>query len=310
MQVHFDFAECEQIRNAVITTGSFDGVHVGHRVIINSINKLARGYEGESVLITFFPHPRKVLFPESAGKDLQMINTQREKIDLLAETGLDHLIIVTFTREFSMISPVDFVRNFLIKKLHLKRAVIGFNHHFGHNREGNFDYLHELGNYYNFEVSEIEEQEIQNETVSSTRIRKAIQDGYIQKANAYLDSFVHSKGYIAANRSMKIASLTFHRQIIEEQEKLLPPEGFYAGSLLQKNFITKVLIMIRPNQDIDKTKHSKALYFHITDDIHIDPVDDCNIRFHMALKTIDLKSDFTIETEVISALEKMLELIY
>lgn len=309
MQVHYDFADCENIRNAVITTGSFDGVHVGHRVIINSINKLARGYDGESVLITFFPHPRKVLFPDSAGKELQMINTQREKIDLLSETGLDHLIIVTFTREFSMLSPVDFVRNYLVKKLNLKRAVIGFNHHFGHNREGNFDYLHELGKYYNFEVSEIEEQEIQNETVSSTRIRKAIQEGYIQKANAYLDSFMHSKGSIAKNRSTRIASMNFYRQIIEEPEKLLPPDGFYAGSLVQHCHISKVLILIRPNQDVDSSGHPKALYFCVAEAVDIDFDADCNIRFHMALNVI-FQNEVTIETEVIIALEKTIELIY
>lgn len=309
MQVHYDFEGCEDIRNSVVTTGSFDGVHVGHRVIIQNINKLASECQGQSVLITFFPHPRKVLFPETAGRDLLMINTQREKIDLLAETGLDHLVIVTFTKEFSMLSPVDFVRNFLVKKLHLKRAVIGFNHHFGHNREGNYDYLHELGKYYNFEVGEIEEQEIQNETVSSTRIRKAIQDGFVQKANAYLDSFVHSKGEVLNGRSQLIHGILFYRQHIEEIEKLLPPHGLYAGSFVQNELSQKAVIYIRPNQDIGASAHCSALFFHLPE-MEVEPLfQDSLLRLNKALLFNDIAGSID-EIEMKQAIEHTLELIY
>ena len=172
MQIHYDFKDTENIKNAVVTTGSFDGVHIGHRFIINHINELAASIDGVSVLITFWPHPRKVLFPETTGRELQLINTQREKIKLLAKTGLDHLVIVTFTPEFAKTSSNDFVTKILLEKLHAKIIVVGFNHHFGHNREGSYDSLIALSENYDFRVDEIPEQAIQNETVSSTKIRQ------------------------------------------------------------------------------------------------------------------------------------------
>lgn len=244
MQVHYDFEGCENIRNAVVTTGSFDGVHVGHRAIINQINDIARSINGESVVITFFPHPRKVLFPDTLGKELKMINTQKEKIELFAETGLDHLVIVTFTPEFSKVSAVEFIRDILVKKLHVKSVVIGFNHHFGHNREGDFQYLYDLGTFFDFSVQEIAEQEVQNETVSSTRIRKAIAEGYIQKANASLNSLVRNFGIINPNEAGRIGEYPVYSQDIEEAEKLLPPPGLYAGSLHLQELADKILVVV------------------------------------------------------------------
>jgi len=127
MRIFYDFDQLSPIPNPVVTTGSFDGVHVGHKAIINSINKTARSIQGESVLITFHPHPRKILFPETAGKDLFLINSQREKIELLRKAGLQNLIIVRFTPEFAHISSIDFIRNILVAKLHDRKIVIGFN---------------------------------------------------------------------------------------------------------------------------------------------------------------------------------------
>ena len=187
MKIFYDFDHVGEIRNAVVTTGSFDGVHIGHKVILQRLKKLAMEIGGETVLITFHPHPRKVLYPDTAGKELFLINSQREKINLLQKAGLDNLIIVEFTLAFSKITSIDFVKNILMNKLHARKIVIGFNHHFGHNREGDYEALRNLGSNNGFEVEEIPEQDIHNETVSSTKIRKAIQDGSIQKANAYLD---------------------------------------------------------------------------------------------------------------------------
>ncbi|MBC7126531.1 MAG: riboflavin biosynthesis protein RibF, partial [Bacteroidales bacterium] len=130
MKVHYGFDGIGEITNPVVTTGSFDGVHLGHKVIINRINEIAQSIGGESVLITFYPHPRKVLYPETAGKNLMFILSQREKIELLSKTGLDHLIIVKFTLEFSKISSVQFIRDYLISKLNARYIVVGFNHHF------------------------------------------------------------------------------------------------------------------------------------------------------------------------------------
>jgi len=232
MRIFYDFDHLSSIPYPVVTTGSFDGVHVGHKAIINRINKIARDIHGESVLITFHPHPRKVLFPETAGKDLFLINSQREKIELLRKAGLQNLIIVAFTPEFAHISSIDFIRNILVAKLHARKIVIGFNHQFGYNREGNFDFLRELGTYYNFEVEEIPEQDIHNETVSSTLIRKSLQEGRIQRANAYLDHHYMIIGKLSASstelREHNLKTFTIN---IEEDCKLVPPDGVYAVRL-------------------------------------------------------------------------------
>ena len=229
MRIFYDFDQLVSIPFPVVTTGGFDGVHVGHRAIINRINKIARDIHGESVLITFHPHPRKVLFPETAGKDLFLINSQREKIELLRKTGLQNLIIVSFTPEFAHITSIDFIRDILVAKLNARKIVIGFNHQFGYNREGNFDFLKELGSYYKFDVEEIPEQDIHNETVSSTLIRKALQEGKIQRANAYLDYHYMIMGKLEAGNSELIGrNLNTAYINIEEECKLVPPDGVYA----------------------------------------------------------------------------------
>jgi riboflavin kinase/FMN adenylyltransferase len=229
MRIFYDFDHISAIPNPVVTTGSFDGVHVGHKAILNRINIIAREINGESVLITFHPHPRKVLFPETAGKDLFLINSQREKIELLRKAGLQNLIIVTFTPEFAHISSIDFIRNILVAKIHARKIVIGFNHQFGYNREGNFDFLRELGTYYNFEVEEIPEQDLHNETVSSTLIRKALQEGRIQRANAYLDHHYMIMGNLShGSDKLRKEQLNTLFLDIEEECKLVPPDGVYA----------------------------------------------------------------------------------
>jgi riboflavin kinase / FMN adenylyltransferase len=249
MNIYHDLNEIGAIPNPVVTTGSFDGVHIGHKMILQRINKLAREIGGESVLITFHPHPRKVLFPDTAGKDLLLINSQQEKIELLRKTGINNLVIIPFTLQFSQVSSIDFIRAILVGKLHASKIVIGFNHHFGHNREGNFDYLYELGKFYNFSVEEIPEQDIHNETVSSTLIRKALQEGKIQRANAYLDHH-----YIIAGKFEKGSKLPENIVFptvflkVEEECKLVPPDGVYAVSIETENRWHKGILNIKESR--------------------------------------------------------------
>lgn len=246
MRIFYDPEVLPSIPNPVVTTGSFDGVHVGHKIILNRLNEIARNIGGESVLITFHPHPRKVLFPDTAGKSLLLINSQKEKIELLKKAGVDNLIIYTFTPEFANISSIDFIRNILVGKLHAKKVIIGFNHHFGHNREGNFDYLHELGQYYHFGVEEIPEQDIHNETVSSTLIRKALLEGKIQRANAYLDHFYIIIGKLQPGSEVcRQLNFPTMRIGIEEENKLVPCDGVYAVSGLIKGVHYKGIVNIK-----------------------------------------------------------------
>ncbi len=228
MKIYYDFEHLEEIRNAVVSTGSFDGVHSGHKAILERLKKLAFDIEGETVLITFHPHPRKVLYPDTYGKGLRLIASPREKIELLSRAGLDHLIIVNFTKEFSEISSVSFVKDILLKKLHARKIITGYNHHFGHNREGDTDLMAQLGKQFNFDVEEIPEQEVQQESVSSVYIRKAIQEGDIRRANRYLDHNYIITGKCSSLKPPSVDFPYFHYSIqLEEEAKLLPPDGRY-----------------------------------------------------------------------------------
>jgi riboflavin kinase/FMN adenylyltransferase len=234
-----------EIPSPVVTMGSFDGVHHGHRVIIARLNMLARQCGGQSVLITFSPHPRKVLYPDTAGKDLQLISALEEKCSLLEETGLDHLVILEFTREFSLTSSMDFVKHYLHGRLGAHTIVVGFNHFFGHNKEGNFDSLYANSSRFGYRVEEIPEQEIQNETVSSTKIRKALKEGNIQRANAYLEHLYLMRSVLHIDESAKKSKGRYClRMEIRDEHKLIPPPGAYAASYRSGQGHCKALVRI------------------------------------------------------------------
>lgn len=259
MKIHNGFKDLGTINNPVVTTGSFDGVHVGHKVILNRLKVLAREVEGESVVITFHPHPRKVLYPDTLGKELKLISSQREKIKLLEEAGIDHVIIVEFNIRFSKISSKDFVNKLLLKKLGARIIIVGFNHFFGHNREGNFQYLHDLAVKKGFIVEEIPEQDIQNESVSSTKIRKALLEGNIQRANAYLDNRYMIIGELMPNTCAPIQGFLPFCIDIREEEKLTPPPGIYAITVAFEGFSSNGFVYIVHNE---KFKFNTAVLLH------------------------------------------------
>ncbi len=263
MKIHRNLDEIKNIKNPVVTTGTFDGVHIGHKTILNRLRKLADEIEGETVLITFHPHPRKVLYPEGAGKNLQLICTQREKVNLLKNTGLDHLIIIEFTREFAKTTSSEFVENILVQKLGAKRIIVGFNHHFGHNREGDYAYLYELAKTHDFQVEEIPEQDIENETVSSTTIRAALKEGRIQRANAYLDHFYIMMGKLSDGhpRCREIGFPTYEIEM-EEDVKLIPPQGVYAISLVHCHSKYKGMLNIKKHNDRNNVTVEVHLFNH------------------------------------------------
>lgn len=295
MQVHNDFSKLQQIKNPVVTTGTFDGVHLGHKVIINRLNRLAREIDGESVLITFHPHPRRVLYPESKGKGLKLINTQREKVFLLEQTGLDHLVVINFTKEFAETTSEEFLEKILLRKLGAKRIIVGFNHYFGHNREGDFQYLFEMAKTHGFEAEEIPEQDLENETVSSTIIRKALSEGKIQRANAYLDHFFTCIGPLKDGhpvcRQIGFPSFTLG---IEEDVKLIPPEGVYAVSIRidDQRYKGMLNIKIYDHQDtpsvqlhlFDYTKPTALLGKYITVFFHKRMRDELTLAERSSLK--------------------------
>lgn len=313
MQVHYGFDDAKNIRRAVVTTGSFDGVHIGHKTIINRINEIARNIGGESVLITFFPHPRKVLYPETQGKDLMFINSQKEKIELLRKTELDHLIIVNFTIEFSKVSSHDFIRNFLVEKLNAKYIIVGFNHHFGHNREGDYSYLYKLKEELGFEVEEIPEQDIQHETVSSTTIRKSIKEGRIQRANAYLDHQYIIIGALGKGTHY-FTDIDFPtlRVQIEEMGKLIPPNGLYAISLEWNKKLYKAVLIIW-SECCDEQAHpsNQNVEIHILDFDNQFPDSDAIIYFQKLISSgLDINNSAKLKRLLIQARETIDDLIY
>ena len=314
MKVHYGFDDLGSIRNPVVTTGSFDGVHIGHKAIINRVNEIARNIDGESVLITFYPHPRKVLYPETEGGKLLFILSQREKIDLLGKTGLDHLIIVRFTLEFSKVSSCDFIKNFLVDKLRVKFIVVGFNHHFGHNREGNYDELKQMGLRYDFGVEEIPEQDIQQETVSSTTIRKALLEGRIQRANAYLD---HQYIIIAAlgkgTHFFELAEFPTLTVQIDETCKLVPPEGVYAVSLEWNSTSYRAMVIIWSSHsvDVDSEVNRRNVELHIFDFSKKFYSEDAKLFFHKRITgEVDVNSTLRLKHQLIEAAKAVDELIF
>lgn len=184
MRVHYSLDEIPPIKRPVLTLGTFDGVHLGHQEIIQFLKKTAKKVSGETVLFTFHPHPRMVLHPDDHG--LQLIQSIDERIHHLRQAGIDHLILIPFTEEFARQTATEFVRNILVNLLKVHTLTIGYNHHFGRNREGSLDLLNELAPVYGFDVIEIPAVRQDEKSISSTKIREAIKSGDIKTANRFL----------------------------------------------------------------------------------------------------------------------------
>ena len=238
MKVFQGFETIENIPNPVLTIGTFDGVHVGHQKIIDRLNKEAEKIGGESVLFTFYPHPRMVLYPENHG--LKLIQTQAEKMDKLRRVGLKNVIVHPFTREFSRLTALEFVRDYLVNKLHVKKLVIGYDHQFGKNREGSIEFLRDVCETYGFEVIEISAQEVNDMNVSSTKVRNAVLGGDPEMAEHFLGEPFELKGRIVEGRALgrQIGFPTANIDI-ESDVKLLPKTGVYAVNVLFDNDVVK-----------------------------------------------------------------------
>lgn len=229
MKVTYGLNNFKTISCAVATTGTFDGVHLGHRKILDQLVAKAKKVGGESVLLTFSPHPRIVLQPDV---ELELLSSENEKISLLEKTGIDHLIIHPFTREFSRTQSLDFVREYLVNKIGVKHLVIGYDHHFGRNREGSFDHLKEFGPIYGFEVEEIAAFDIDQVNVSSTKIRNALAEGKVELANMYLGTPYSIGGkVIKGNQIGRTIGFPTANIECDFMQKLLPADGVYAGKL-------------------------------------------------------------------------------
>ncbi|MFN7689849.1 MAG: bifunctional riboflavin kinase/FAD synthetase [Bacteroidota bacterium] len=231
MKIHYDLDSISELKHTAVTTGTFDGVHLGHKTIIDKLISVAKQIDGESVLLTFYPHPRMVLFPDD--HQIRLLNTQSEKEQLLESCGIDHLVVVNFTKEFSRLSSLEFVRNILANKLKAKKLVIGYDHHFGRNREGSFAHLLEFGSLYGFEVEEIPAKDIDEVAVSSSKIRKAIEAGDIDTANKYLGYAYSFTGKVIKGKQLgRTIGYPTANIAITDPYKLIPAIGVYAVKVM------------------------------------------------------------------------------
>ena len=228
MKVYSSIEEFQNVERPIMTTGTFDGVHFGHRKIIDRLKQLAQNCDGETVLLTFSPHPRMVLFPDD--QDLKLLNTIEEKKHLLEKAGVQHLIVHPFTKEFSRISSINFVRDILVNELKIHKLVIGYNHHFGRNREGTFEHLQEFAPVYGFEVEEIPVQLLDNVGVSSTKIRKALFQGDVETAAEYLGYQYQLSGTVVKGNAIG-RTIGFPTANLElgNAKKIIPADGVYSA---------------------------------------------------------------------------------
>lgn len=227
MHIHRDLTHLPAFRRAVITIGTFDGVHTGHRHIIQQLQQAATACDGETVIITFDPHPREVLQPGS--NTVHLLTTLDEKIALLAAEGVDHLVIVPFTREFSGLSAQAYLEDFLIERFNPHTIIIGYDHRFGHNREGGLELLEAEQTRYGFSLIEIPQQIVHDLTVSSTKIRKSLQEGNVHLANELLGYQYFLEGTVIHGDKMgrKLGYPTANIQL-PDYRKLIPAQGIYA----------------------------------------------------------------------------------
>lgn len=227
MRIHeIGTGELPAFRNAVITIGSFDGVHTGHQKILNRMKEVAAAIGGETVIITFFPHPRKVI--ASIPGEVKILTTIREKKALLSEAGIDHLVVIPFNHNFAQSSAEDFVEQFLVKQFHPHTVIIGYDHRFGKNRTGDYHLLESMGNSLGFEVKEIDEQMLQESAISSTRIRQALLQHRVKDANELLGYPYFFEGIvIEGNRMGRTLGFPTANLQIAEEDKLIPGNGVY-----------------------------------------------------------------------------------
>lgn len=227
MKIYTGFSGLGQLQRSVVTIGTFDGVHLGHRSIIQKLKEIAAEVGGETVLLTFYPHPRMVLNPED--HNIQLLNTPEEKAELLREAGIEHLVVYPFSMDFSRISAFEYVRDLLVTGIGADTVVVGYDHRFGRNREGDHNTLVELSETFGFKVVEIPAREIDDINISSTKIRQALQEGRVKDAAAYLGYNYRLTGKVVRGdgNGRKFGYPTANLEI-NYRYKLVPAYGVYA----------------------------------------------------------------------------------
>jgi riboflavin kinase/FMN adenylyltransferase len=291
MKIYHNIDEFTPLGNAIVTIGTFDGVHTGHRKIISDLKSLAAETGGETVLLTFFPHPRMILHPED--ESIKMINTIDEKAEMLEELGIDHLIITPFSRDFSNQTAEEYIRDVLVDKIGTKKIVIGYDHRFGKDRHGGLADLLRLGPVYGFDVVEIPEQDIYEVAISSTRVREALLNGAIELANTFLSyPFFITGRVVRGDQIGRTIGYPTANIVISEKYKLIPVDGIFAVKVKIDNDTYKGMAYIGTRPTINGTRRNievnifdfdreiynrqirMEFYNFVRDDMKFDSLDD------------------------------------
>lgn len=269
MQVYHQISELSGLTNSIVTIGTFDGVHLGHQKIIKRLVELKNKQGGEIVVFTFDPHPRKVLFPEQ--KDLKLITLTEEKCEVLKHFGVDHVLVFPFTKEFSQMQANDYIVDVIVKGLKTKTLVIGYDHRFGSNREGSIETLKQFATTHQFNVEEIPAQEINQLNVSSTRIRRAIEEGDVLVANDFLGYSFFITGKVVKGKQLgRTIGYPTANISIGNEDKLIPKIGVYAVNVLigKQSYKGMLNIGTNPTTDLDNTIKIEVNIFDFDQDIY------------------------------------------
>lgn len=269
MKIYNNFSDFVKVPNAIVTIGTFDGVHLGHQAILKDMVKTAKDIGGETVVITFYPHPRQVLNINAAN--LRFITTQEEKLQLLEKSGVDNVIVVNFTKEFSRVSSEDFIRDYIIEHINPVKLVIGYDHHFGNNRMGDFNLLSEMQNKYNFQVQRIEAHDVENIAVSSTKIRHSLQQGDIERANSLLGyQFSYIGKVVSGNKIGREIGYRTANIDVEREFRLIETSGVYATYVDYegKEYKSMTYIGKKPTVNNDEVENIEVHLFDFDGDIY------------------------------------------
>lgn len=302
MKTHSNAHTFTSEKGTVVTIGTFDGVHIGHKKIITRLTESAQVNQWESVVLTFFPHPRMLLQKDA---DIKLINTITERGDLLEKLGLDHLVVHPFTIDFSRMHAEDFVEEILVNALHAKKVIIGYDHRFGRNRTANIDDLKQFGTQFGFEVEEISKQELEDVAVSSTKIRTALHEGDIDKANAYLGYPIMLEGNVVHGKSLgkKLGYPTANLHI-QEDYKLIPGQGVYVVRSYIEGAIVYGMMNIGTNPTVGGVAQTIETYFFDFDSdlygkrLSIEIL--CKIRSEQNFESVELLIEAMKEDEIFS----------
>ena len=282
MKIYHHIDDFTPLPNAVVTIGTFDGVHQGHRQIITRIKELARQTGGETVLLTFFPHPRMIIHPED--QSLKLITTMHERAALLEALGVDHLIITPFSRDFSNQTAEAYIRDVLVKRIGTRTIIIGYDHRFGKDRQGGLKDLQTAGPLYGFDVIEIPEQDINHVAVSSTRIRNALLKGDIEQANTFLGyPFFLTGKVIRGNQIGRQLGYPTANLLVEENYKLIPADGIFSATVQigEETFKGMAYIGHRPTIN-GMTRNIEVNIFDFNRDIYNEMV---QMNFHHFIRS-------------------------